>query len=245
MKIQIKRQMWDKSDRRGRLLWFTIAHPHVVGGNWGRSGGGGARLPWAWSEHVGERVAQLQQIVGGLGVRWLRRPAEQVDDIPGARRRRQERIVHGGCTRCRRRDLRLNAIKVERYRPRSPGDSDAHTLYWFIAASSSARAWALIASSMPFACCSKRADAAAVPNDELVEDRADTPLFMFFWLLLFWLWTKRIHLENVYAIGICTTVWLLRRMWVCVCVCTGFNDAFASDGPVCLACGMRIEIMFI
>lgn len=52
-----------------------------------------------------------------------------------------------------------------------------------MAASSSASAWAFTVSSMPFVCVSKRVEAAAVPNEELVEDRADTPLFMFFWLL--------------------------------------------------------------
>lgn len=59
------------------------------------------------------------------------------------------------------------------------------TLYWFIAASSSANACAFNPSSIPFVCESNLADDAAVPNDELVEDRAETPLFTFFWLLLF------------------------------------------------------------
>lgn len=60
------------------------------------------------------------------------------------------------------------------------------TRYWFMAASSSAKACALTASSMPpLACVSKRVDAAAVPNEELVEERADTALFTFFWLLFF------------------------------------------------------------
>lgn len=55
-----------------------------------------------------------------------------------------------------------------------------------MAASSSAKACALTASSMPpLACVSKRVDAAAVPNEELVEERADTALFTFFWLLFF------------------------------------------------------------
>lgn len=54
-----------------------------------------------------------------------------------------------------------------------------------MAASSSASACALTDSSMPLACVSKRVDAAAVPNDELVEERADTALFTFFWLLVF------------------------------------------------------------
>ncbi len=53
-----------------------------------------------------------------------------------------------------------------------------------MAASSSANACAFSDSSMPLAWLSNRVDAAAVPNDELVEDRADTPLFTFFWLLL-------------------------------------------------------------
>lgn len=52
-----------------------------------------------------------------------------------------------------------------------------------MAASSSASACALTASSMPFVCVSKRVEAAAVPNEELVEERADTALLTFFWLL--------------------------------------------------------------
>lgn len=51
-------------------------------------------------------------------------------------------------------------------------------------ASSSASACALTASSMPLELFSNRVLAAAVPNEELVEDRAETPLFMFLWLLL-------------------------------------------------------------
>lgn len=63
-------------------------------------------------------------------------------------------------------------------------------------ASSSARAWALTASSIPLLLLfSNRVDAAAVPKDELVEDRADTPLFMFLWLLL--LVHDRIELQDI------------------------------------------------
>lgn len=51
-------------------------------------------------------------------------------------------------------------------------------------ASSSASACALTASSMPLELFSNRVLAAAVPKEELVEDRAETPLFMFLWLLL-------------------------------------------------------------
>ena len=54
-----------------------------------------------------------------------------------------------------------------------------------MAASSSAKTWAFKPSSMPLLCDSNFADDAAVPNDELVEERAETPLFTFFWLLLF------------------------------------------------------------
>ena len=37
-----------------------------------------------------------------------------------------------------------------------------------------------VLSSMPFACESNFVDAAAVPNEELVEERAETPLFTLF-----------------------------------------------------------------
>lgn len=54
-----------------------------------------------------------------------------------------------------------------------------------MAASSSANAWAFKLSSMPFVCESNLVDEAAVPNDELVEERAETPLFTLFWLFHF------------------------------------------------------------
>lgn len=89
-----------------------------------------------------------------------------------------------------------------------------------MAASSSANAWALTLSSMPFGWASKRVDAAAVPNDVLVEDRADTPLFMFFWLLLnefclvfFFLRIYLIHMRIRVFIG-----WDCHRWRVCVSV---------------------------
>jgi hypothetical protein len=49
-----------------------------------------------------------------------------------------------------------------------------------MAASSSANTCAFKLSSMPLLCESNFADEAAVPNDELVEERAETPLFTFF-----------------------------------------------------------------
>lgn len=45
------------------------------------------------------------------------------------------------------------------------------TLNWFMAASSSAKSWAFKFSSMPLECESNLVDAAAAPNDELVEER--------------------------------------------------------------------------
>lgn len=53
-----------------------------------------------------------------------------------------------------------------------------------MAASSSANTCAFKPSSIPLLCESNLADDAAVPKDELVEERAETPLFTFFWLLL-------------------------------------------------------------
>jgi len=50
------------------------------------------------------------------------------------------------------------------------------TLYWFMAASSSASTWALSCSSMPLV-LSNLLEAAAVPNAELVEERAETADF--------------------------------------------------------------------
>lgn len=52
-----------------------------------------------------------------------------------------------------------------------------------MAASSSAKAWAFNCSSIPLV-VSNLLEAAAVPNEELVEDRAETADFTFFWLLL-------------------------------------------------------------
>lgn len=49
-----------------------------------------------------------------------------------------------------------------------------------MAASSSAKTCAFKPSSIPFECESNLDDDAAVPNDELVEERAETPLFTFF-----------------------------------------------------------------
>jgi hypothetical protein len=49
-----------------------------------------------------------------------------------------------------------------------------------MAASSSARTLAFKDSSMPLEGLSNLVDAAAVPNEELVEERADIPLFTFF-----------------------------------------------------------------
>lgn len=57
------------------------------------------------------------------------------------------------------------------------------TLNWFMAASSSARAWSFRFSSMPLAGVSKRPLATTFPKALLVEDNADTPDLTFFWLL--------------------------------------------------------------
>ena len=61
--------------------------------------------------------------------------------------------------------------------------SSNSTLYWFIAASSSANICCFNPSSIPLLGCSNLVDEAIVPNAELVEDRAETPLFTFLWLL--------------------------------------------------------------
>lgn len=73
---------------------------------------------------------------------------------------------------------------------------------------------------MPFECDSNRADAAAVPNDELVEDRADTPLFMFFWLLL-------VMIDYV-------TIFVLFRVYVCVGGCKHVIVCVCGNVCVCV-----------
>lgn len=61
------------------------------------------------------------------------------------------------------------------------------TLYWFMAASSSASACCLSVSSMNSAdaplALSRRLDAATLPNDDDVEDKAPITLATFFWAL--------------------------------------------------------------
>lgn len=77
---------------------------------------------------------------------------------------------------------------------------------------------------MPLACVSKRVDAAAVPNDELVEERADTALFTFFWLLFF-----------VNYLG---AVWIVWR-WVdviCILTCSESGIYVSVDVCVCGGC---------
>lgn len=86
-------------------------------------------------------------------------------------------------------------------------------------ASSSARACALIASSIPSELFSKRVEAAAVPNEVLVEDRTDTALFMFLWLLLL---VNRI--DRRAGRGVCVFRSAIRVVVDCVCACAAMFE---------------------
>lgn len=75
---------------------------------------------------------------------------------------------------------------------------------------------------MPLLCDSNFADEAAVPNDELVEERAETPLFTFFWLLLFFVSNFSYGYSRVSCnVRVCVSCWDCKlRKW------NGFNCEF-------------------
>lgn len=82
---------------------------------------------------------------------------------------------------------------------------------------------------MPFEVFSNFVDAAAVPNEELVEDRADTPLFMFLWLLFLVPSEVIDRCKGTVTGSVCA--------WLCVICCSsdcaGPSESVGSVSVVC------------
>lgn len=145
---------------------------------------------WSSTEHIRERISQLQQVIKCICRLLLscRRisGSEKIDNVARRRWRRWKERVRGVGRWSDFRLLKKGKILSLNFCSNFFNEKSIwgkETLYWFMAASSSANTCAFKLSSMPLLCDSNFADDAAVPNDELVEERAETPLFTFFWLL--------------------------------------------------------------